>query len=607
MNIGEILLPLLIGGGVGGGVSYFLQKGRISEVAQRYDQKYSQTRQDLENAEAELKEKKAQLLALSQSEARAKSDEAQAKSELQNLEVSYRSHLEQIERSYQEQLEDIQRPLNVSPKLEAELEQAKAQLLDYQDEIKAYQTQILELEKAVTPSAEPEPEQIPIRIQEIEQHHQAYIEELQQTYSTQLQEIESAHQAELAEQQQTYYIQFQEIEQAYQNQIVELEKTHQHQIRELEQAYQSQMLELQQAEAEYDSSVSRMSQSPDEMRLPAQFTEPWDEDFSKNTLLDTSFTEAQEENIAKISSLEELADLTSQLSDEPEEVAMDARQQAEFLASQTLIGDIDFLDSMHSEEVNDDEAEMMDARQQAEFLASQTLIGDIDFLDSMHLEEVNDDEVEMMDARQQAEFLASQTLIGDIDFLDSMQLETESTSQTEENEPANLVLEDLYKVEGEFSHSQTLVDEMDFLESFKIDAHNNEFELGDLTNISEDFFVSNDFTHEENSDLVLSAEEIKEDKQSLDLDIFDLFDSSKDEELNLDAEMSHNGYTNGSNGHFKSEFETYQPDADLDFFKMLDENHSESTESLELDAQVNLEDLFSEDLFHSEKESSPKN
>ena len=62
MNIEEILLGLLVGGSLGGGVVYFLQKGRISEVAQRSEQKYLQTRQALEDAEAELEPTKAQLL-----------------------------------------------------------------------------------------------------------------------------------------------------------------------------------------------------------------------------------------------------------------------------------------------------------------------------------------------------------------------------------------------------------------------------------------------------------------------------------------------------------------------------------------------------------------
>ena len=325
MNIGEILLGLLVGGGVGGGASYFLQKSRISEAVKRSEQKYLQSRQDLENAETELRDYKAQLSALNQSE-------AQAKSELKNLEVSYQSYLEEIERSYQAQLE--QRSIE-SPDLKAELEQTYAKVSDAQNQALAYQAQILELQRAAAESVSIEPVVDETRLLEIEQHYQAQIEELKQTYATQLQEIESVHQAKQTEQQQAYSTQFQEIEQAYQNQIVELEKTHQIQIQELEQAYQSQMLELRQTQAQIEQPVS-ISSDHDEIRQPTQFTEPWDEDFSKNPIIEMHFAQIQDEKIAKVSSLEELADLTSENFPEPQAEETSEREQAEFFASQTF-------------------------------------------------------------------------------------------------------------------------------------------------------------------------------------------------------------------------------------------------------------------------------
>ncbi|PSF38947.1 hypothetical protein C7H19_02515 [Aphanothece hegewaldii CCALA 016] len=628
MSIGEILLGFVVGGGVGGGASYFLQKGRISEIAGRYEQKSSQVRQALEAAEAELEEKKTQLFAVSQSEAR-------VKNELQNLEINYQNHLEQIERSKEAQLANHS-SVGVSPELEIELEQAKAQIRDYQtqilelqqavtplddhsriqeieqqyqtyidelqqtysaqlQEIEGYKTQILELQQAATPTADLEATHT--RIQEIEQHHQTYIEELQQIYSTQLQEIESAHQTEKQEQQQTYSTQFQEIEQAYQNQIVELEKTHQNQIRELEQAYQAQMLELQQLDSEIEQPSTQMSENPDEFVPPSQFTEPWDEDFSKATLLEMSFTQPEEE-IAEISNLEELVDLTSEISEEPFQMPVNAREQDEFFASQTLIGDIDFLKS----EQNDEPAQIpVNAREQAEFFASQTLIGDIDFLESEQNNESN-------------LIVSENALIQDELF------------QNANIEVANADLEDLSQPESFFN--QTLVDEMDFLESLEFEPQDKDirFEDEDLASISDEFFINErTATEEDFSNLVLTPEEMKADlnepfslelknpfelvdEQSIDLDLFDSFEPSKSNELDLNDEKLEEFQANGNKNVVKTELDDEPSDPDLDFFNMLEKENPKNSESLDIDDKdVNLEDLFSEDLFRSDWKSSSKN
>lgn len=177
MSLLGTILGLLGGGVVGFLAAYFIQNNKLAKLKESTN-RYAQANKALASAESELKDTRARLLILEQSEnnLREKIEQSyQERLQVQTAELdglrSLKDQLEQelsrtkgeletLKQSYQEQIEDPQRQAG-GAFLETKLEEHQVQMRELQQ---AYQA----------------------RIQALEQAHQAKIDELEQAYQSRL-------------------------------------------------------------------------------------------------------------------------------------------------------------------------------------------------------------------------------------------------------------------------------------------------------------------------------------------------------------------------------------------------------------------------------------